>query len=625
MNLKKSLIYLSLIILLFSAISFAFATENNTDILEYQTEDITIDLENNTDLNEFQQLQTSNNEVSPNTSESDKLQLSDEDVLSRDYISDQSFVIDPTKTKNYANLTISGIYKTIYLAKGWNDFTKYTPKCYSTFNGNKYSRITIELPQTEGKYEYRLAADYLTLANIDYFNINVKYASFLQVTNANVDIGKQATINLKSTANSYYVNNITIIFNGKKYTLTKGSTKFTTTINKPGHYVGTAKLNLNGYPTSSEQFYIDVFEEPIIISQDYHINVLGKENYLNIYVVDSNGDPINGGTLYLNKNGAPVKNGYAQFTFNPNDVAIDYYSVKYSPSYKYYKTVSINNAFPIATISLTKLKINTLNTIGGSKIKKVKYTITDALGDKINPSGYFLINGKKYKSLKDFKAPKKAGTLKYKVKFVPDLILYGSSTTTLKIVNKLKTKIKAKSVSGYENKKVKITAIVKDNFGKKVKKGTVIFKFRGKQYKVKVKNGKAKKTIKIPEYNNRGIFYKYPKGKVTKIYDDVTFKGKVSLLGNKHYLKSSSSFKVTSIKKSKTEKYTPRYIYEGPGETSHKTTKKTKKQNSYKKKKKTYGYYPTYHKPIPKLNVNLFKKQPAVNPNTNLNNIVIIA
>ena len=130
----------------------------------------------------------------------------------------------------------------------------------------------------------------------------------------------------------------------------------------------------------------------------------------------------------------------------------------------------------------------------------------------------------------------------------------GSSGTAKVTVGKITTKVTVKSIKGYENKKVKLTAIVKDKFGKKIKKGTVIFKFRGKNYKVKVKNGKAVKTIKIPKTNNRGILYKYPKGKVTEIYDDVVYKGKISFLGDSTHSSSSSTFKVTSMKKSKTKR-----------------------------------------------------------------------
>ena len=69
---------------------------------------------------------------------------------------------------------------------------------------------------------------------------------------------------------------------------------------------------------------------------------------------------------------------------------------------------------------------------------------------------------------------------------------------------------------------------------------------------LKVKNGKAVITIKIPKTNNRGIMYKYPKGKVTEIYEDIAYKGKVTFLGDTKYSSSSSTFKVTSMKKSKT-------------------------------------------------------------------------
>jgi len=210
-----------------------------------------------------------------------------------------------------------------------------------------------------------------------------------------------------------------------------------------------------------------------------------------------------------------------------------------------------------------------------------------------------------------------------------------SAKTVAPIVKKT-VKITVKNIKGYQGKKVKLTAIIKDGDGRKIKSGTVFLKFRGKTYKVKIKNGKAKKIIKIPKTNNRGIFYKYKKNKVTEVYQDVTYKGKVYFLGNKYYFDGSSTFKVASMKKSKTKKYTPRHISEETGEVSHKkhkivkkhkkhkkVNKKKKKKHKAKKKKKSYGYYPKYHKKIPNLNVDLFKKEPQFNTNTNLNNIII--
>lgn len=619
-DLKKGIMILSLIMILLTTVSFISANENNTSTIAYQTEEnIENNLEIKTDMDDYYSSQNNIEENCTHNFESDKLQLTSEDKLGYDYISDHTFEIDTTQEKNYGTLTIKGAHPTIYLAKGYGNWYKYTAKTYYSYNKGKYSTITIELPKIEGKHQYRLATHYNNLADIDYFNINIKYKSFLTITNASVDIGKQASVNIKITANSYYASNITININGQTYTLSKSSTKFTTTITKPGHYVGTAKLNLNGYATSSEKFYINVYEEPLIVAQDYYITILGQEYKLNIYVVNSNGDPINGGKLYLNDTSAPVKNGYAQFILNPKDIAFDYYTIKYTPgSSSYYKSISIKNAFPIATISATKLTIDPINTIAGTKIKNIKYTITDSLGDKINPSGYFLINGKKYNSLKDFKAPKKGGTYKYTVKFVPDLILYANSTATLKIVNKIKTKVKVKSVSGYENKNVKITAIVKDNLGKNVKKGTVTFKIRGKSYKAKVKNGKATKIIKVPKPGSRGIYYYYynKNGREIQksVYESETYKCKVIFKGDSNYIKSSSTFKVTSKKKSTSNYYHTPYNppSESPSSSSKKTT--TKKSNT-KTTGKSYGYYPTYHKPQPCLNPDLFKKEPAINTN----------
>ena len=197
-----------------------------------------------------------------------------------------------------------------------------------------------------------------------------------------------------------------------------------------------------------------------------------------------------------------------------------------------------------------------------------------------------------------------AGTYTIELVNCADGYLMDSAKLTVKPkATKITTKVTVKNIRGYENKKVKLTAIVKDKSGKKVKKGTVIFKFKGKRYKIKVKNGKAVKSIRIPKTNNRGITYKYATGKVTEIYDDVSYTGKVSFLADKLYKASSSKFKVTSMKKSKTKKDSSIKIHKKTAKkkTSKKSTalkfkigkyigKISKKDYNNLKKAKKYGY-----------------------------------
>lgn len=132
-----------------------------------------------------------------------------------------------------------------------------------------------------------------------------------------------------------------------------------------------------------------------------------------------------------------------------------------------------------------------------------------------------------------------------------------NTETTPAPVLKKPTKIKSKSVSGKQGKKVKLTAVLKQENGKVIKYSKVTFKINGKTYKAKTdKNGKASITVKLP----KAKYYKTVKTKkgkiltVKKVYKTirtctVTFKGA------KNLEPSSATFKVISKKKSSVKKY----------------------------------------------------------------------
>ena len=67
---------------------------------------------------------------------------------------------------------------------------------------------------------------------------------------------------------------------------------------------------------------------------------------------------------------------------------------------------------------------------------------------------------------------------------------------------KVSTTVKANKVINYQGRYIKLKATVK-RAGKNINEGTVTFKIKGKQYKVKVKNGVATKSVKM---NNAGKF-----------------------------------------------------------------------------------------------------------------------
>ena len=84
-----------------------------------------------------------------------------------------------------------------------------------------------------------------------------------------------------------------------------------------------------------------------------------------------------------------------------------------------------------------------------------------------------------------------------------------SSKTTLSSKSKKSTFVVAPTTIGKMGKKVALQARVIDSNGKKVKSGTLTFILKGKYYKVKVKNGLAKKIIICPFLGIYNVKAKY--------------------------------------------------------------------------------------------------------------------
>lgn len=132
-----------------------------------------------------------------------------------------------------------------------------------------------------------------------------------------------------------------------------------------------------------------------------------------------------------------------------------------------------------------------------------------------------------------------------------------TENSTPPTVTKEKTKITAKSVSGKQGKKVKLTATVKTSSNAPVKNVKVVFKVNGKKYTATTNaNGVATKTIKIPKAKVLKTVSK-TKGKImtkTTKYKTV-YSCSVAFDGTDKFEPSSAKFKVTSKKKSTVKKY----------------------------------------------------------------------
>ena len=140
-----------------------------------------------------------------------------------------------------------------------------------------------------------------------------------------------------------------------------------------------------------------------------------------------------------------------------------------------------------------------------------------------------------------------------------------SSITRTATVKKTGIKLKISKIKTYQGIKFNLKATVKSSSGKKVNEGYVLFKIKGKKYKVPVKNGVAKKKIKIS---------KVSKGKYTAKY-----------LANSNY-KSKKATNKFAIKKRYATKVTTK-SYSGYGGTT-KTLTAIVKTKSGKKVKSGY-------------------------------------
>lgn len=140
-----------------------------------------------------------------------------------------------------------------------------------------------------------------------------------------------------------------------------------------------------------------------------------------------------------------------------------------------------------------------------------------------------------------------------------------SPITRTATVKKTGIKLKISKIKTYQGIKFKLKATVKSSSGKKVNEGYVLFKIKGKKYKVRVKNGVASKKIKIS---------KVSKGKYTAKY-----------IANSNYKSKKATNKFAILKRYATKVTTK--SYSGYGGTT-KTLTAIVKTKSGKKVKSGY-------------------------------------
>lgn len=260
-------------------------------------------------------------------------------------------------------------------------------------------------------------------------------------------------------------------------------------------------------------------------------------------------------------------------------------------NYRVYFTNRADHVFYYFNVTLTQktnIVVNTISAQHNSNTKLVAH-VKNNLNENIN-EGFisFIIDGKTYvadvisgEATVNLKMPSKVGTLNYIVKYTPNSRYTSESSSILKIISKYGTKISVKSVTGYQGKKVKLKAIVKDDMGRKLKKGTVYFTINGKTYSAKVKNGVATIKIKYPKAKYWDYDHKVKRGYLYKIkYYKSIIKCKVQFKKNGNYLGSSSNFKVTSKKKPVVKKYRIKSTSASKSKTNSKSKSSTSSGSS---------------------------------------------
>ena len=303
------------------------------------------------------------------------------------------------------------------------------------------------------------------------------------------------------------------------------------------------------------------------------LEVIITNHIVNITVINPNF--FNGEGYFLDIEKYPFPTSHNSFStkyslklYNNNVITdIDYVSIGLN-QYRVYYNNFINEYyyyFNITQMVQSSISVESITAQRGtSSMLKIKIDTKSNSYDDIK-KGYveLSIDGKSYnvpviegQSEISITLPKEAGTFNYNVKFIPYSKYIYSSSTNLNIISKYGTKVTVKSVKGYQRKKVKLTATVKDDTGKIIKKGKVTFQVNGKTYTAKVTNGKAKITIKYPKahwYEDKSKHkgkYRYE----TSYYQS-TYISSVKFNGYGQYMSSSSLFKVTSKGKTIKHKY----------------------------------------------------------------------
>lgn len=598
---KKILIFLILFFLLI-VISDAVSANGNSTISEDINDNNTIKvIEINTNKNQLDNIEDNNLEYKTvEKPQANILSQSNQNINSvNKLIKTKIMVSNYTVTLNPGNsqITIKSLSanvltesnKSVNTGSVYFQIPKMTTFHISVKNGVASHNFNLKTYLSPGKYKciafYEDYADHYESCNSTFYFI-VKSRTTLNVNNISCKKGESLEIHsnlMTSVGSNMQLRQGKVIFNIDSQRYETPGYLFNFALNKSGLYKCTAKYVGDSYYLNSTDvtFYINVAEETHI---DYTLdskNILANESFnVNYRVIDSIGNTVTKGivkisestlllfnTHYYNKLPSLSTNGYRVVTVSNNTGQYTFgifYNPKNNNNYQYVDYLTSSEKFNITVYGISSILTNPVKIREGTTTN-IKVIVKDHLGQNIDEGEVrTTINFKTYVAkvkngqavFKNVKMPSKIGTYNYKIYYSTNTDYYTSSSNNLKITCIHASKITIKSVTGYQGKKVKITATVKDENGNKINKGKIIFKIIGKTYSCIVKNGIAQVTIKYPKaknliYNDKKIgSYFYETISYKSIFNCKAIYNEIDM-----YLGSSAKFKVTSKTKTIVHKY----------------------------------------------------------------------
>lgn len=379
-----------------------------------------------------------------------------------------------------------------------------------------------------GSYEvyvtYNGDEKYLRSYNFTEFRVN-KANSSVVVSVDDIVYGEAATVVMTVLHDAR--GNVTLKINDKEYVCKIADAKATINVSSlvDGDYTVIATYNGdNNYFSSSNVTNFKVNKKLPAIDVNIENIVYGENATVNIAVPS---DATGNVTIVIDdfKQNVTLVDGRA--VLNISDLKVGNYSayVTYNGDSNYLSSSNKTN-FTVFNVNST-VNVTVKNCYVGDDVVIKAFVPSDATGYVL-----FIINGVKYNvKISDGVAILKksgfaAGNYKVSVKYSGDDKYSSSTNCTSFKVSKIATKLTVKYKKYYSKvKSKKLTATLKDQFGKAIKNKYVVFKVNGKTYKAKT-NSKGIATVKV---------------NLKKVK---TYTVNVKFSGDKKYLKSTAKSQV---------------------------------------------------------------------------------